>query len=130
MKRFLWMIPVILVLVGFFSCSTDSDDEETPFAGTWESAVTDGVSRTIIMNRDLTWEFHQSTSGDAMGDTKGTYTYSGKTATAVATEIYMGTWMSTEGQPADMITVTAEIQNDGKLNVTAYDGTFMYTKKN
>ncbi|MDR0721482.1 MAG: hypothetical protein LBF75_01635 [Treponema sp.] len=131
MKRILWMIPVILVSVGFFSCSTDAEDDDNPFAGTWESTVADGVSRKIIMNNDLTWEFHQTASGDAQGDTRGTYTYDGKTATAIASELYTGTaWVSTEGQPANVITVTAEIQDDGKLKVTAYDGTFTYTKKN
>jgi hypothetical protein len=129
MKRILWMIPVILVSVGFFSCSMDAEDDN-PFAGTWESTVVDGASRKIIMNKDLTWEFHQSTSGDAQGDTRGTYTYTGKKATAIASEIYMGTWVSTEGQPANVITVTAEIQDDGTLKVTAYDGTFTYIKKN
>jgi hypothetical protein len=62
----------------------------------------------------------QVDGGDAQGDTRGTY----------ASELYTGTaWMSTEGQPANVITVTAEIQNDEKLQVTACDGTFMYTKK-
>jgi hypothetical protein len=33
MKRILWMIPVILVSVGFFSCSMDGEDDDNPFAG-------------------------------------------------------------------------------------------------
>jgi hypothetical protein len=113
-----------------FSCSLDDDDDDNPFAGTWESTVTDGENRIIIMNKDLTRSFHQSAGGDAQGDTRGSYAYDDKTATAIASEIYMGTWMDTTGQPAELITVTAEIQDDGKLEVTAYDGTFMYTKKN
>jgi hypothetical protein len=106
----------------------DDDDDDNPFVGTWVSSVTDGASRTIIMHKDLTWEFHQSASGDAMYDTRGAYTYKGQAATAIASEIYMGSWVSTDGQPANIITVTAEIQNDGKLQVTAYDGTFLYTQ--
>jgi hypothetical protein len=107
----------------------DDDDDDNPFVGTWVSSVTDGASRTIIMHKDLTWEFHQSASGDVDGDTKGTYTYKGKTANAVALQLYMqavGGWLSTEGQPAEVITVTSEILDDGKLQVTAYDGTFTY----
>jgi hypothetical protein len=107
----------------------DAGDDDNPFVGTWESTATAGVS--ITMNKDLTWEFHQSTSGDTQGDTRGTYTYNGKKATAIATELYMaGTWMSTAGQPENVITSTSEIQNDGKLQVITFEGTFMYTKKN
>ena len=129
MKRMFWLIPVLLVSVGFFSCSMDAGDDDNPFVGIWESTATAGVS--ITMNKDLTWEFHQSTSGDTQGDTRGTYTYNGKKATAIATELYMsGTWMSTAGQPENIITSTSEIQNDGKLQVITFEGTFMYTKKN
>ena len=133
MKRMFWLIPVLLVSVGFFSCSMDADDDDNPFVGTWESTATAGVS--ITMNKDLTWEFHQSTSGDTQGDTRGTYTYNGKKATAIASEIYMGSWIETEPLitagtiTTDMITSTSEIQNDGRLQVITFEGTFMYTKK-
>jgi hypothetical protein len=130
MKRTFWLIPLLVLLVVSFGCSTDSNSDENPFEGTWMSTVSDGINRKIIMKNDGTWEFHQSDSGDTAMDTRGTYTYTGIKATAIASEIYMeGQWMSTSGQSTEMITVTAEIQTDGKLKVTAYDGTFTYTKQ-
>jgi hypothetical protein len=107
----------------------DADDDDNPFAGTWEN--TDNAGVHIIMNNNGTWEFHQSTNGNTEGDTKGTYSYKNNTSTSVATHIYMGEqWISTEGQPENIITSTAEIQNDGKLKITTFEGTFTYTKKN
>jgi hypothetical protein len=131
----LWAGILGILLVFSFSlvgCDHDSGggEPENPFAGTWVSAVQDGISRKIIMKDDKTWEFHQSETGDTAMDTRGTYSYQGQTATALATELYMeGSWVSTAGQPTNVITVTATIQNDGKMEVTAYDGTFTYTKQ-
>jgi hypothetical protein len=106
----------------------DADDDDNPFTGTWESTSAAGVS--IVMNNDLTWRFHQSTSGDTQGDTRGTYTYNGKKATAIASELYMGgAWVSTDGQPENVITSTSELQDDGTLKITTFEGTFTYRKK-
>ena len=126
------LITAIFTLAG---CPTDSDSESenNPFVGSWLSTANDQQYRKIIMKSDLTWEFHQSEVGDTDMDTKGTYTYTGKTASAIATHLYMttgGGWVSTDGQPAEVITVTSKILTNGSLEVTAYDGTFTYTKSN
>jgi hypothetical protein len=137
MKRVFLVIPLILVSVGFFSCSMDGNNNL--FVETWVSTAEDGEYPRIIMKSDLTWEFHQSASGDTMGDTRGTYTYTGNNATAIALEIYMGAWMETAELPEaaipegltleDMITSSAEIQSDGILTLTTFEGSFTYTRE-
>jgi hypothetical protein len=111
-------------------CEHSGTGSGNPFAGTWVSTISDDISRKIIMKNDATWEFHQSETGDTAMDTRGTYSYQGKTATAIATELYINeSWVSTKGQDASVITVTAIIKSDGRMEVTAYDGTFTYTKQ-
>jgi hypothetical protein len=127
----------VLLAAGCEHRASDGSEEDNPFAGTWVSTVTgDGFNRTIVMTDLGTWQFNHKAGSDTAGDTKGTYTYNGKTATATASQIYISsTWMDAltiieaEQATVEQLTVTAEIQSDGKMKVTAFDGTFTYTKQ-
>jgi hypothetical protein len=55
------------------------------------------------MNNDGTWKFYQNSTGDTALDTIDTYTYNDKKATVIASELYMETWISTAGQPMEVI---------------------------
>jgi hypothetical protein len=82
-----------------------------------------------------TWQFKHNAGSDTAMDTKGTYTYNGKTATATASQIYISTWMDAltiieaEQATVEQLTVTAEIQSDGKMKVNEGGVFYTYTRK-
>jgi len=78
MKRVFGIIGLV-VLITLLAISCDSNDDNNPFKGTWISSE----GYTTIWN-DSSWHVVQYSNGEGL---KGTYTYSGNTATVVYTEI-------------------------------------------
>jgi hypothetical protein len=100
------------------TCTLDSSHKETRtipatgynFQGTYTTTVS-GITLTIVATGN-TWEYY----GYGALASKGTYTISGNTITAVVTDVYFGT-----DRPGDVIILTFTDEN------TIYDSSTGYT---
>jgi hypothetical protein len=97
-----------------------TDGESNPFVGTWEQQTPKATYRYIVTNAD--WVFQI----DNENDSRGTYTYTGNTASFVTTDEWEdGRWESELSEP-EIFTLS----EDGKTLTPESPDVDAYTKIN